>query len=358
MTRSPRDGGVTVNWESTSPCNADVWTLDLATLVFAQWPATPGRFHRAELDDLPADRMFLYAARCDDGTWQTWSGPYLFKTMAPVGPALRVGIWGDNQIGASTFRRMVRAMVGEGCTQYLGLGDYIQNEGLYGDWQSQFFEHMGPVLRYLPVLGTRGNHDGEDALAKGLWPVVGNNQWGAVTWRNAHIVVLDSNAHFPIRYTLQRGGEQRAWLDQEMQSGAWRQADFRIVLFHHPHMTEQWDGGCYYGKNGRDPLLADLVDGSLLPGGASLILNGHAHSYQRGSWNQHQYHVISGGGGGYLDHPECWDVPHITVNPGRNAQFFHFLTMDIGLTDLTVRCVRLGNGEVFDSFTIPARRLD
>ena len=355
---NPRDGGVTVHCETTLPCDAEVWTLDVVTMRFAQWPATSGRYHRAELDLLPEDRVFLYAVRCRDGSRETWSDPYLFRTLPAVRVPLRVGIWGDNQIGTDVFHPMIRAMIAEGCTQYLGVGDYIQNEGVYAEWHSQFFDHMGPVLRYLPVLGARGNHDGEDEFARGLWLVPGaNEQWGAVTWRNARVVVLDSNPHYPNLYSLQRGGAQRVWLDQEMQSAAWRDADFRIVAFHHPHATEQWDGGCYYGLNGRDPLLADLVEGSLLPGGASLIVNGHAHSYQRGSWNPLQYHVITGGGGGWLDQPQCFDVPHITVNPGVNAQFFHFLTLDLGTVDLTVRCVRASNRSVYDTFTIPAHKL-
>jgi hypothetical protein len=221
-----------------------------------------------------------------------------------------------------------------------------------------FFDKIGPLFRYLPVTGCRGNHDGEDALAKNLWPLPDNGQWTAMTWGNARVVLLDSNEHYPLRYSILRGGAQRKWLDQEMLSPEWRKALYRIVLFHHPHKTEQWDGGCYYGNGSEDPMLTDMVENSLLPGGANLILNGHAHSYQRGQWNSRQFHVISGGAGGALDNPQCFEHPHITSNPGKNNQFFHFLTLDSGPQELRVRCVRFNDRSVYDQFAIQANPLD
>lgn len=81
--------------------------------------------------------------------------------------------------------------------------------------------------------------------------------------------------------------------------------------------------------------------------GGSLVLNGHAHAYQRGSWAGVPW-ILSGGGGGWLDTQRCWDWPEITV-----AQVqWHWLLMQVTPDALTITA-RTPAGQVIDTVRIP-----
>ena len=87
----------------------------------------------------------------------------------------------------------------------------------------------------------------------------------------------------------------------------------------------------------------DLVAASA----GSLVLNGHAHAYQRGSWLGMAW-IISGGGGGWLDTTHCQDLPEITVATVQ----WHWLLMQVDPTALTITA-RTPAGQVIDTVRIP-----
>lgn len=346
---NPRADAITVSVESQAIEACEVWVTDNVS-YFNIFPSSPKRFHNIEVTGLTADTIYNYAVKM--GT--SWSGIYLFKTS---GTSIRMMVWGDNQVGSGTFSSLLYDAMMRGCTQYVGLGDYIQNETLYSDWRTQFFDIIGPWARYVPILGTRGNHDGEDPLAMGLFPLLGNNEWCAFSNHGIRFLILDSNIdRFHLWNTMDPGGAQYTFVQNEVNSSAWKNADYRVVLFHHPHRTEQWDGGCYYGTNGTYVTINNLVTNILVPGGADIIFNGHSHSYQRGQIGTYTHHIISGGGGGWLDQNLCWDWPHITINAGVGNQFNHYLILDVSPLRLELTCVKL-SGQIYDSFTIAPRRI-
>ena len=318
-----------------------------------QWSlktSTQSGIQRVQIDNLAPGTIYQYTV-LDSQLIEDISYMYI----PGFNDSFKILSWGDNQIGASVFRSIMNRTFSEGCVQFLGIGDYIQYEGLYSAWRNHFYDQIHPYNRFFSFIGCRGNHDGQDALAHQLWLTPGNNEWGAVTSGPIRILIVNSNIDRPqFWYTLNPGGEQHNYVDQETQSQSWRNSLYRIVVFHHPAFTEQWDGGCYYGPGNRNPTLVALMN-LLEQRGASLVLNGHAHSYQRGRIGNMDW-VISGGGGGYLDQRMCWDHPEVFINTGNNSQIFHYLILDVSTQRLLVES-KTTSGQVFDSVAIWPRRL-
>jgi len=341
---NPRDGAVTVNLEAPTATAAEAWVLDEAGPTLNVFPlARAGGAWRGEIQLAPG-RIHWWAARATGPKGDSWSP--LGACRLPVS-SYRVGIWGDNQLGVAPFRQVLAGFVAEGAELLLGTGDYIQNEGSDADWRAQFAAPIGMLARYLPLMGCRGNHDGEDQLAQNRWPVPGPNaQPASPGWRSsslgpAFFIVLDSNQQtYDLRVSMRPGGPQRVWLEQEVRSAACQAATWRVAVFHHPPKTEQWDGGCFYPELTDWSAAMDLLAGA----GVHLVLNGHAHSYQRGAWRGMAW-VVTGGGGGWLDQAHCRDLPEISVNAGGGRQVHHFLTLDVGPERLLLRALDLQRRE-------------
>jgi len=258
---------------------------------------------------------------------------------APVGPVeYRVAVVGDNQVGANVFALICRSIRSERVDLLCGLGDHIQNGGqIPSEWLTQWAQPIAAAgLDVVPRVGCVGNHDDAFGYQRYVWPTEPHDLgggvfglWRAVTLGSVRWVFLDTREDVPIQRSLAQGGQQHAFVQSEIASQEWQAARWRVVAFHHPHKTEYWDGGCYY------PALPDRVGlvSLLASSGAHVVLNGHAHAYQRGMVGPGTAWFISGGGGGYLDTAHCWDWPEITRAEPRH----HYLTIDVAPTALTVR---------------------
>lgn len=258
--------------------------------------------------------------------------------LAPTMPAdtIRFGVVGDSQQQPAIFSTICQSLRADGITVFVGLGDHVQNHGQPGEWQSLFTAPMAP-LSQLARYGALGNHDDIQGYTQSFWPIPQHPVssiygaaiacYGAVTIGNCRWVFLDTNEDPSIGLSLAPGGAQRLWLQTEVAGASWLNARYRLAAFHHPALTEQWDGGCYYPMRSERRWLMDYVSNN----GGSMGLQGHAHAYQRGAWNGMPF-IISGGGGGYLDTTRCWDLPEISIAIATH----HYLLIDATPEALTV----------------------
>jgi hypothetical protein len=262
----------------------------------------------------------------------------LLQLMLPALPVdtLKVGVVGDSQgNNFGVFNQHVNAMRTAGIDLLLHLGDHVQND-TPAEWLSQWTIPLAPIAS-IPRMGCIGNHESHTSYAANVWPIPQHPVssiygaaiacYGAVTVGNVRFVFLDTNEDPSIRLSLAQGGVQRAWLLAELAGTHWQAARWRVVGWHHPCITEHWDSGCFYPCLPERRWLLDSLSGS----GASLCLQGHSHSYQRGAWRGMPF-IISGGGGGWLDTTRCWDHPEITV---ATAQW-HYCILDIAPDTITV----------------------
>lgn len=147
------------------------------------------------------------------------------------------------------------------------------------------------------VFYSKGNHDSTE---------YGNYAW---TVDNTRFVVLDSN-------DIDNATD---YLYNESVSQNFLSAEYRILVFHHAAYCEHWHEPDYNGEVGVRSLVPVITENHF-----DLVLNGHAHAYERGLINS-TYYITTGGAGGELD-TLSYDYDHITVS--RDKYNFVVLTID------------------------------
>ncbi len=159
------------------------------------------------------------------------SAVHAFRLPDPGRP-FRLVVWADNQDGASVFaHRTVPTIRALSPDLRLAAGDLVDDGGDEDDRGEQLYGPARELLRSVPWLPARGNHDGESALARRLCPLPGDAGHCARTFGPLRVVVLDTNV------AAGRGSAQLAWLEAEARSRARVDARYRLVAFHHPPFT-------------------------------------------------------------------------------------------------------------------------
>lgn len=138
----------------------------------------------------------------------------------------------------------------------------------------------------MPIVFARGNHDNDYPAAQAYRCSPHPDGWFALTYGPAHLIFLNSAAPASSR------AAQRDWLAAELASPAARAASFRIVCFHHPPFANVWDGPHYTGEAWIREDWVPLFERHHV----DLVMNGHAHAYQRATTNDVTYLIIGGGG--------------------------------------------------------------
>jgi hypothetical protein len=152
------------------------------------------------------------------------------------------------------------------------LGDHVYGGATIADFNSCYDPSWGAArTRTHP---TAGNHEYDDPGAAGYWAYFGaaaaerGKGWYGYELGAWHVVVLNSNCR--AAGGCFKGSEQEAWLAADL---AAHPARCTLAYWHHPLFTSDSQTGT--AANTR-PLWDDLYGA-----GAELVLNGHAHEYER-----------------------------------------------------------------------------
>jgi len=327
MLESFRTSEVRVQWETDSdPPGTDSrleWgPASPAQFSVAAQPAiqlAPDRFvHRAIATGLSPQTAYLYRVRSGPAL----SATYPLRTAPPAGVPFRVAWVADNQNQLGVPFLTVLQKLAARAPDFIGhAGDTVQDGDQLAEWQAQWFDPFaaaGNLGQTTPVLVSRGNHDWEypTSLAYHWLPdnggSIGNGDWYAETIGRVRFIFLDSNLPWV---------EQEDWLRAELASPASRDADFRIAVFHIPAYTNLWDSVGFRGDTYFREHWVPLFE----QGRVDLVVNGHAHCYERGSSNGVMYTIV-GGAGGILDTvPQSPPWPFIAVA----QSVHHYAIMDV-----------------------------
>jgi predicted phosphodiesterase len=293
--------------------------------------------HRALLTGLEAETSYVYRVKSGGAV----TPPYSFRTAPGRDTPFAVAWWGDNHQGTGILRTHVSNFLAQGVNLIAVAGDMVNSGNAINEWHDYWFkplEHLN-CAQTTPVVFTRGNHDGEHALAYAYSALPGNEAWFAFDYGNSRFIFLDSET--PTGETP----EQYAWLQAELARPETQRAAFRIVCFHRPPFVNLWNGGGYTGetfvRNDWVPLLAQ--------GNVDVVISGHAHNYNRGLTNGVTY-IISGGGGGTIDVERVANWPLFTVEYSR----YHYGLMEVNGNTLLWQAFD-NNNVLLDMLTLQSR---
>jgi hypothetical protein len=212
-------------------------------------------------------------------------------------------------------------------TAYFFLGDFDYSDaGGTFDW--------APVQSKMPLRAI-GNHDGPSDKGG---PSSYQQQFGrTATWYSSdlngvHFVVLDGNQP--------SNPKQVAWLNADL---ARSKATCKVALWHQPLRSSD---SAHSNNNAVLPLW-----NASAKGGVDLVLNGHAHVYERFAPKDGMVQITSGLGG------ESRYGFQKTAQPGSMVRYnadFGVLQLTVGSNSIGYRFESVGK-KVIDSGTVPCR---
>ena len=293
--------------------------------------------HRATLTGLAPQTHYTYRV-CNGATR---SPSYTFRTAPYRNTPFSVAWWGDSQVGPTTLHQMIPDMLTRGVDWTGAAGDVASSGASLYDWHNYWFGALEfqSIGQTHPALFARGNHDGEHPYSYAYGALPGNSSWYAFDYGNSRFIFLDTEA------STSASPEQYTWLVSELGRPETRNAAFRVVCFHKPPFANLWNGGGYTGegwvRNDWVPLFSQHhVD---------VVINGHAHNYNRGVTNGVTY-IVTGGGGGEVDTERVAFWPLFTVEYSSH----HYDLMHIDANQLIWGTYDT-TGLQLDAFTLTSR---
>ncbi|MDQ2646199.1 MAG: metallophosphoesterase [Myxococcota bacterium] len=195
---------------------------------------------------------------------------------APL-PTTRFAVIGDFGYAGLNEQRVADFVKGQKPEFVLTTGDnnYVYGEQktidanigqYYAEYICPYSGRFGPgarVNRFFPALG---NHDWSTRSLPYLdyFQLPGNERYYDVVWGNVHVFVLDSDQREPDG--ISADSKQAAWLRQRLAASKSR---WKVVTLHHPPYSS--------GSHGSSLALRWPYEAW----GASLVLAGHDHHYER-----------------------------------------------------------------------------
>lgn len=248
-------------------------------------------YHSVRFDGLEPDTLYAYRVEGADGKWSEW---FQTRTAPARGTAasaeqpLRFIYLGDAQNGLdSHWPRVIRAafQTAPDARFILHAGDLVNRGSRDLEW-AQWFRAGGFIHGMVPAIPVAGNHeydaiglseaDRQRALAF-LWRPQFRLPVDASLPEDLHETVYDVRYSddlqvFVLNSNAPDLAAQAAWLDAKLTAST---ARWRIVTQHHP---------IYSSGNERDnPRLREILLPVLLKHKVDLMLQGHDHTYARGT---------------------------------------------------------------------------
>jgi hypothetical protein len=222
----------------------------------------------------------------------------------------------------------------------LHLGDLTTRGSSRKHWEE--FDDLNGTLRkkripWFPVLGNHefyGNN--RDALEHyfGRFPHLTHRRWYSFTWKNAGLILLDSN--FADLTPEQIEKQQQGYLSELQRFEKESPIDHVIVCCHHPPFTNsQVVAPSEMAKR-------QFAEPFIRFQKTSFFFSGHGHTYERFR-AENKFFIVTGGGGGprhkvYAD-PKKRRFDDLF--PGPELRFFNFCEIEISNKNLAYKVLRL-----------------
>lgn len=291
--------------------------------------------HQVHLCGLQPGTTYHYRV----GTGSAWSDDATFSTMPADGRPVRVLVFGDSRNNVATWAQVMQAGAADAPDFALFTGDAVELGTEQDSWDAWFDAGKG-VLDHLPMMTVHGNHEINARHYYSQFPMPGNQQWYSFDVGAAHFTALNDT---PVDMST-IAGVQAQFLDADL--GKTTQP-WKLVTHHRPEYTS---------SSGHPPAtdLQMAWESILDQHHVDLVLDGHAHAYERSyplvagakvADGQGPVYVVEGGGGA--------DPYTLALQPftATGAQTFGYVILDVTPQQLTLTAKAL-DGSVVDTYSL------
>jgi tartrate-resistant acid phosphatase type 5 len=270
----------------------------------------------------------------------------LHSNAAPAAPDFtRFAAIGDFDANDQT-RAVADLIAGWNPDFVITMGDNnYSNTGTVGAWDNAVGQYFGPFIHY-PLSSTSiyspgsalnrffpalGNHDWDAGGYTSYFDLPGNERYYDFAQGSVHVFILDSDAR-ELDGNLSTS-TQAFWLKAQLAAAP---EPWKIVVFHHPVYSS--------AAHGNSP----WMEWPFQEWGASAVLNGHDHDYERIMRHGFPY-IVNGFGGRSL---YAFNAPQPGSVVRYNADYGAMLIEATPLT-ITFRAYAItGGGMLIDSFSL------
>jgi acid phosphatase type 7 len=299
-------------------------------------PPTVG-VHQVHLCGLAAGTTYHYRV----GTGAHMSEDATFTTAPADGRPVRILVAGDSRGNAAMWGQVLQAGAADAPDVAIFTGDANDLGSIQEDWEAWFAAGKG-VLERLPLMMVHGNHEINSRHYYSQFPLPGNQQWYSFDFGQAHVTALNDTPAASDAGSI--AGAQAQFLDADLGKTA---QTWKLVTHHRPEYT---------ASTGHPPAteLQQAWEAILDARKVDLVLNGHAHAYERSkplvagqvvADGQGPVYVVEGGGGA--------DPYEVVAQPftAKAVQAFGYVIVDVTAQQLTMTAKGV-DGSVLDAYTI------
>ena len=311
--QNPVDNGMTIMWETTLPAyswveyGTDTLNLKRVRLLIDGQAEFNESIHKIRLEGLTPGQTYYYRV-CSQEILQykayskkfghtAKSDFYSFTAPKDDADSFTAIIFNDLHQRTAVFEALLKQVKDVDYDFVVFNGDCIDDPANH-DQATRFISLLTEGIHgdRTPTLFIRGNHEIRNAYSIGLrkhFDYIGGKTYGAFNWGDTRIVMLDCGEdktddhreYSGLNDFTQLRHEQVGFLEQELNSKAFKKADKRILIHHIP--LYGWQNLC---KDLWEPLLRKAP--------FHISLNAHTHKFAhhpKGAL-ENNYPVVIGGG--------------------------------------------------------------
>lgn len=316
--QNPTEGGITVMWQTTVPAHCwveygtDKNNLKKARTLVNGQAMCNNTIHKVRIPDLQPGQTYYYRVCSQEILlYQAYKKVFghtaqsefsHFTLPATDQTDFTAVIFNDLHQQAGTMHALCKQLKGVQYDFVVFNGDCVDDPANH-DQATKYISILNEAVGgdSIPAFFMRGNHEIRNAYSIGLqslYDYVGGRTYGAFSWGDTRVVMLDCGedkpddhwAYYGLNDFTELRNEQVDFLKQETASKAFKKSDKRILIHHIP----------LYGNDSEYNPCVELWGGILAKTPFNVCLNGHTHQYAyhpKGSLDNH-FPVIVGGGPG------------------------------------------------------------
>lgn len=298
--QAPGDTGITVCWMTNRKCVSRVEYAEgdggkSLTAISAHFGLIDANttFHAVRLTNLKPGTAYTYRAVSKEiidqqaykvvfgGTVQ--SDPVQFTTLDPKKRRFSFVVLNDRHENVAELREALKKIDWAGVDLVFYNGDMVN----YAQTEAQLMRSVVDPSTFagrIPFVYVRGNHDTRGVLARSLmhyFPTESGRFYYGLNHGGAHFTILDCGEdkrdfdweYFGLVSFRPYMEEETRWLQGEVSSAAFRDAEFRVAIGHIPPYVDE------DAKFAQGEFIARTWCPLLNEGGCDLMLCGHLHVF-------------------------------------------------------------------------------